>query len=268
VRSSAPPGRCSGLHARGTLRRSRQTVVPRSRRRERQGGLVGWSIRQGRWTAAVTDALAPARSHPGRQRSRARLTSRHHRLETTSRRRSITAVPDLRPRHPAPDAPVASRYSSIIVSIEELRIGIERHLEELSKQVDRLRAALEALGPGDPAHVRSATGRTPRATSPRGRRAPRLGATPRVVRGNGRALSAVAIAGSGAGPASPPTLSPVASEATTLSAECEDMLPQVAANDLPAGAAEGEATAAATGADRALHELRSELAAGLRSGRS
>jgi len=46
------------------------------------------------------------------------------------------------------------------------------------------------------------------------------------------------------------------------------MLPQVAANDLPAGAAEGEATAAATGADRALHELRSELAAGLRSGRS
>ena len=63
-------------------------------------GARWWSIRQGRWTAAVTDALAPARSHPGRQRSTARLTSRHHRLDTTSQRRSITPVPDLRPRHP------------------------------------------------------------------------------------------------------------------------------------------------------------------------
>jgi hypothetical protein len=154
------------------------------------------------------------------------------------------------------------------VSIEELRISIERHLEELSEQVERLRAALEALGPGDPAHVRSATGRTPRATGPRERRAARLGATPRAVRGNGQALSAVAIAGSGAGPASSPMPSRVASEATNLSAECEDMLPQVTANDPAAGAADGEATAPATGADRALHELRSELAAGLRNGRS
>jgi len=46
------------------------------------------------------------------------------------------------------------------------------------------------------------------------------------------------------------------------------MLPQVAANDLPAGAAEGEVTAPATGVDRALRELRSELAAGLRNRRS
>ncbi len=154
------------------------------------------------------------------------------------------------------------------VSIEELRIGIERRVEELSKQVERLRAALEALGPGDPAHVGSATGRTLRATGPRGRRAARLGATPRVVRGNGRALGAVAIAGSGAGAASSPPLSPVASEAATLGAEGEDMLPQVTANDPAAGAAEGEDTAPVTGAARALHELRSELAAGLRNGRS
>jgi hypothetical protein len=153
------------------------------------------------------------------------------------------------------------------MSIDELRISIERHLEELSEQVERLRAALEALGPGDPAHVRAATGRTPRATGPRRRRAARLGATPRAVRGNGRGLSAVAITGSGARPASSPTPSPVASEARTLSADREDMLPQVTANGPAAGSAEGEDTAPATGADRALRELRSELAAGLRNGR-
>ena len=45
------------------------------------------------------------------------------------------------------------------------------------------------------------------------------------------------------------------------------MLPQVTAVDPAAGAAEGKDTAPATGADRALHELRSELAAGLRNGR-
>ena len=89
-----------------------------------------------------------------------------------------------------------------------------------------------------------------------------------MVRGNGRALSAVAIAGSGAGPASSPTLSPVASEARTLSAECEDVLSQVTAIDPAAGVDEGEATAPARGDERALHELRSELAAGLRNGRS
>ena len=154
------------------------------------------------------------------------------------------------------------------MSIGELRISIERHVAELSEQVERLRAALEALGPGDPVHVRSATGRTPRATGPRGRRAARLGATPRVVRGNGRAFSAVAIAGSGAGPVSSPTPSPVASDATSLSAECEDTLRQVTVIDPAAGAAEGEDTAPATGVDRALRELRSELAAGLRNRRS
>ena len=132
--------------------------------------------------------------------------------------------------------------------------------------MERLRAALEALGPGVRAHVRSATGRTPRATGPRGRPAARLGVTPRVVRGNGRALSAVGIGGSGAGPASSPTLSPVGSEERTLSAECENMLPQVTADGPAAGAAEGEDTARATAADRALHDLRSELAAGSRNG--
>jgi len=45
------------------------------------------------------------------------------------------------------------------------------------------------------------------------------------------------------------------------------MLPQVAANDPAAGVAQAEGTAPATGAARALHELRSELAAGLRNGR-
>jgi hypothetical protein len=148
-------------------------------------------------------------------------------------------------------------------------MSIERRLEDLSEQVERLRAALEALGPGDPPARRSATGRTPRSTGPRWRRAATPGATRRGVPGNGRALAAVAIAGaSGAGLATSATLSHVASEATTLSAECEDTLPQVTAIDPAAGAAEGEDTAPATGADRALHELRRELTAALRNGRS
>ena len=44
------------------------------------------------------------------------------------------------------------------------------------------------------------------------------------------------------------------------------MLPQVTAIDPAPGTAEGEDTAPATCADRALHELRSELTAGLRNG--
>ena len=46
------------------------------------------------------------------------------------------------------------------------------------------------------------------------------------------------------------------------------MLPPVTPNDPATATAGGEGTAPATGADRALHELRSELAAGLRNGRS
>lgn len=47
--------------------------------------------------------------------------------------------------------------------------------------------------------------------------------------------------------------------------EYEDTLRQVTVIDPAAGAAEGEDTTPATGADRALRELRSELAAGLRN---
>ena len=126
------------------------------------------------------------------------------------------------------------RYPRIIVNIEELRISIERDLEDLSEQVGRLRAALEALGPGDPTRVRSATATAPRSTGPRRRRPATLGGTPREVRGNGRALTAVATATGSGGPAT---------------------------------SAAGEHTAPATGADRALHELRSELTAALRNGR-
>ena len=159
------------------------------------------------------------------------------------------------------------RYPRIIVNIEELRISIERDLEDLSEQVERLRAALEALGPGDPTRVRSATATAPRSTGPRRRRAVTLGATPREVRGNGRALTAVAIAAGSGGPATSATPSPIACEAMTPSREREGTLARLTTIDSGAGAAEGEHTAPATGADRALHELRSELTAALRNGR-
>lgn len=152
----------------------------------------------------------------------------------------------------------------MIVSVDELRIRIERRLEHLSEQAERMRAALEALGPSDPAPASSTTGKTPRSTGPRERRAPTPGAT-----GNGRALTAAAIPTTSAAlPASPATLSDVASEPAALSAEYEDTPPPDATIDQTAGAAEANSTEPATGAVRALHELRSELTAALRNGRS
>ena len=87
------------------------------------------------------------------------------------------------------------------------------------------------------------------------------------MRGNGRALTAVAIAAGSGGPATSATPSPIACEATTPSRERERTLAQLTTIDPAAGAAEGEYTAPATGVDRALHELRSELTAALRNGR-
>ena len=159
------------------------------------------------------------------------------------------------------------RYPRIIVNIEELRISIERDLEDLSGQVERLRAALEALGLADPTRVRSATATAPGSTGRRQRRAVTLGATPREVRGNGRAFTGVAIAAGSGGPATSGTPSPIACEAMTPSREREGTLARLSTIDSAAGAAEGEHTAPATGADRALHELRSELTAALRNGR-
>ena len=127
----------------------------------------------------------------------------------------------------------------MIVSDDDLQMSIERRLEDLSEQAERLRCALDALGPAAPAPARSATGMTPRSTGPRGRRAAAPGATQHLV----------------------------ASEAAALSADRNDT-PQLTANDQPASAAEGQSTAPAVGADRALHELRSELTAALRNGRS
>lgn len=94
------------------------------------------------------------------------------------------------------------------MSVQELQTRIERCLEDLSEQAERLRAALDALAPAadalapvDPAPARSNTDTT--------------GTT------GGAAKS-----------------------------QAE------------------ESTAPATGAERALHDLRSELSAGLRNGRS
>ncbi len=95
-----------------------------------------------------------------------------------------------------------------MLSVQELQTRIERCLEDLSEQAERLRAALDALAPAadalapvDPAPARSNTDTT--------------GTT------GGAAKS-----------------------------QAE------------------ESTAPATGAERALHDLRSELSAGLRNGRS
>ncbi len=151
-------------------------------------------------------------------------------------------------------------------------MSIERRLENLSGEAERLRAALQALGPGAPVSAAPTMDRTPRPRGRGRRETATLGVTQAATRGltnNGRDLTAAAIAmASGAQwPATPATLSSVAAESAVISDEREDVVAQVDAIDPAAGAGEGEAAAPTSGADRALQELRSELSAGLRNGR-
>jgi hypothetical protein len=160
----------------------------------------------------------------------------------------------------------------VVVSVEELRMRIERRLENLSGEVERLRAALEALGPGASVPAARTMDRTPRPPG-RGRRETATpGVTQAAARGltdNGRGLTAAAIA-MVSGPqwlATPAAFSSVVADSVVMSGEREDVVAQVSAIDPAAGAGEGEAAAPTRGADRALQGLRSELSAALRNGR-
>ena len=117
-------------------------------------------------------------------------------------------------------------------------MSIERHLDQVSDETERLRAALAALGPDDtpPASIDEMS--RSRGSRPR---------TPTTAASTGTALRR---------PMTAATPSHGHSDAGR------------AAEDAAAGARGDEQTAPTRGADRALQELRSALAAGLRTSRS
>ena len=155
----------------------------------------------------------------------------------------------------------------MVVRVEELRVSIERHLDDLSDEAERLRAALQALGPtpggsltGDTSSATSSIGGASRSRGSR-RRTDTRGATQHAAReapADGPPLTAEAIAAT-TGPRRP-----------TIAAKLSTLLrdPGRRVEDCAAGAPGGEETAPTRGADRALQELRSELTAALRNSRS
>ena len=152
----------------------------------------------------------------------------------------------------------------MVVRVEELRVSIERHLDDLSDEAERLRAALQALGPtpggsltGDTSSATSSIGGASRSRGSR-RRTDTRGATQHAAReapADGLALTAREVTGL---------------RRPTIAATPSDLLPGAGrtVEDCAAGAAGGEETAPTMGADRALQELRSELTAALRTTRS
>ncbi len=130
--------------------------------------------------------------------------------------------------------------------MDELRVSIERQLEELSDEAARLQAALRALGPDDQAAAPSTVADTARSKPARRGRTPARHAAGHNV------------------PDTPP------GQALTGGAVVEAAAVGVTAADrtaVEASHAEAAEPAIATGADRALLELRSELTAALRNGR-
>ena len=147
------------------------------------------------------------------------------------------------------------------VSVDELRVSMERHLDELSDEAERLRAALQALGPGDTSSATSSIAEMSRSRGSRRRRTDTRGATQHAAReapSDGPALTAREIAGV------------TGLRRPTIAATPSDLLPGAGrtVEDCAAGAAGGEKTAPTIGADRALQELRSELTAALRTTRT
>ena len=146
----------------------------------------------------------------------------------------------------------------LVVSVDKLRISIERHLDQVADEAERLRAALVALSPDDT--PLAAIGEMSRSRDSRPRRVAPRGATQHTVREarvDGRAPTTGASVGTAL---RRPTTAATPSHGLSDAGR--------AAENSAASARGGEEIAPARGADRALQELRSELAAGLRTRRS
>ncbi len=157
---------------------------------------------------------------------------------------------------------MVARYTVAAVSTEALQVSIEQRLNELSDEADRLRAALDALGPND----------TPRPSASRPRRTAPPAAARHVVveaRADEQALSAgdVAKATQLARSATTAGVARSGGHGSLLAGDLAEGLAHQPAGAAAAGTPGGELATPMTGADRALQSLRRELAAGLRNSR-
>jgi hypothetical protein len=116
------------------------------------------------------------------------------------------------------------------MSMEALQASIEQRLQQISAEVERVRAALDALGPSEPARAARETRSTIAQPLPK-------------LDGHGHGHGPVAADTQSEPPAGEP------------------------ADTARAGASDGDAGLPVTGHDRAVQSLRRELAAGLRNGR-
>lgn len=146
------------------------------------------------------------------------------------------------------------------MSTEALQVSIEQRLDEISDEVERLRAALDALGPDDPSRVSASR---PRRTAPRS-------VTRHVVakaRPGEHALSRgdVAAAARSAQSASSAEMASSDGDGSRLAGDRAEGVAHQPAGAAAPGTRGGELATPLTGADRALQSLRRELAAGLRN---
>ncbi len=126
--------------------------------------------------------------------------------------------------------------------MDELRAAIERHLDDLSDEAERLRLALGALGgPGDSSETVSAMRQTPGSMGARQRPTPPRGAM--------RARRAA----------------PAGHGGERIAAK-RSVRGQQPSEESPVAARHGQEPVPATAVDRVLQELRSELTAALRNG--
>ena len=144
------------------------------------------------------------------------------------------------------------------MSTEALQVSIEQRLGELSDEAERLRAALDALGPDDPSRVS--------ASRPR-RTAPRAATRHVVVKARADALSPgdVATAARSARSASSAEMASSDGDGSRLAGDRAEGVAHQPAGAAAPGTPGGELAAPLTGADRAIQSLRRELAAGLRN---
>lgn len=146
------------------------------------------------------------------------------------------------------------------MSTEALQVSIEQRLDELSDEAERLRAALDALGPDDPSRVSASR---PRRTAPRA--AARHVAV--KARADEHALSPgdVATATRSARSASSAEMASSDGDGSRLAGDRVEGVAHQSAGAAAPGTPGGELATPLTGADRALQSLRRELAAGLRN---
>jgi hypothetical protein len=148
------------------------------------------------------------------------------------------------------------------MSTDALQVSIEQRLEEISEEIERLRAALDALGPGDTS--RPSGSRPPRRVRRTAARHAVL-----VAPADRQALSAgdVATARRVKRSTIPAALPRLDGDGPSLAGARSEGLAHEPTGAAAAATPTGELATPVTGADRAVQSLRRELAAGLRNGR-